>query len=124
VEDRPATSPYILTFLYVLPPAHPWPRRNGSTGRIPRSNRDGIGSEVKVVARGLTQYDTVRSGGSYLSSSDLRLHFGLGSATEIDRLELHWPSGQTDTIQGPPVDHLLVIEEGKGLVKAEPFRRP
>ncbi|MGA2631886.1 MAG: CRTAC1 family protein [Terriglobia bacterium] len=89
-----------------------------------RSNRDGIGSEVKVVARGLTQYDTVRSGGSYLSSSDLRLHFGLGSATEIDRLELHWPSGQTDTIQGPPVDHLLVIEEGKGLVKAEPFRRP
>jgi hypothetical protein len=89
-----------------------------------RSNRDGIGAEVKVVAKGLTQYDTVRSGGSYLSSSDLRLHFGLGSATEIDRLEVHWPSGQTDTIQGPPVDHLLVIEEGKGLAKAEPFHRP
>ena len=43
-----------------------------------KSNRDGIGAEVKVIAGNLTQYDTVRSGGSYLSSSDLRLHFGLG----------------------------------------------
>ena len=99
-----------------------------------RSNRDGIGTEVKVVAGKLTQYDTVRSGGSYLSSSDLRLHFGLGSATRIDRLELRWPaplaggatsagnSSQPEVIENPPVDCLLVIEEGKGLVAKKPLR--
>jgi hypothetical protein len=99
-------------------------------------NRDGIGAEVKLVAGKLVQYDTVRSGGSYLSSSDLRLHFGLGSATRIDRLELRWPSpavhkvegnlapGRVEVILNPPVDRLLVIKEGEGVVEAKPFRRP
>jgi hypothetical protein len=86
-----------------------------------KSNRDGIGAEVKVIAGTLTQYDTVRSGGSYLSSSDLRLHFGLGNHAAIDRIEVQWPSGQTDKIENPPVDHVLVIKEGKGLVVAKPF---
>ena len=102
-----------------------------------RSNRDGIGTEVKVVAGGLAQYDTVRSGGSYLSSGDLRLHFGLGSATRVDRLELRWPSappretqsgqisgpGQIETLLNLPVDRLLVIKEGEGLVRNRPLRR-
>ncbi len=99
-----------------------------------RSNRDGIGTEVKVVSGNLTQYDSVRSGGSYLSSSDLRLHFGLGAATVIDRLELRWPSiamqgegttapGRVEVILNPPVDHLLVIKEGQGLVEKKPFRK-
>jgi hypothetical protein len=89
-----------------------------------RSNRDGIGAEIRAVSGSLTQMDSVRSGGGYLSSSDLRVHFGFGVRTSLDRLEVHWPSGQTDTIQSPPVDHLLAIEEGKGLVKAETFHRP
>ena len=63
-----------------------------------KSNRDSIGAEVKVIAGSLTQYDTVRSGGSYLSSSDLRLHFGLGNRTTVDHLEVRWPSGRTETI--------------------------
>ncbi|HEY6293876.1 MAG TPA: CRTAC1 family protein [Terriglobia bacterium] len=100
-----------------------------------RSNRDGIGTEVKVVAGKLTQYDTVRSGGSYLSSSDLRLHFGLGSATRIDRLEFRWPapfaggaastgnSGQPEVIENLPVDCLLVIKEGEGVVVKKPLRK-
>jgi hypothetical protein len=88
------------------------------------SNRDGIGAEVKVIAGGLTQYDQVRSGGSYLSSSDLRLHFGLGQASGIERLEVRWPSGKTDVLRHPPVDHIVVVKEGEGLVRSEPFRRP
>ncbi len=87
------------------------------------SNRDGIGAEVKVTAGGLTQYDEVRSGGSYLSSSDLRLHFGLGEATRVDRLEVHWPSGKTDVVAGAPADHVLVVKEGEGLMESKPFRK-
>jgi hypothetical protein len=88
-----------------------------------RSNRDGIGTEVKVVAGTLTQWDTVRSGGSYLSSSDLRLHFGLGPATKVDRMELRWPSGGFEVLFNLPVDHLLVVKEGGGLVESKPFRK-
>jgi hypothetical protein len=88
-----------------------------------KSNRDGIGTKVRVIAGGLTQYDEVHSSGSYLSSSDRRLHFGLGAATRIDRLELTWPSGQEDVIANPPADHILVVREGRGLVEGEPFRK-
>jgi len=89
-----------------------------------RSNRDGMGTEVRVISGGLVQYDTVRSGGSYLSSSDLRLHFGVGQATKIDRLELRWPSApdRPEVIRNPPVDHILVIKEGQGLIASRPFR--
>jgi hypothetical protein len=89
-----------------------------------KSNRDGIGAEVKVTAGNLTQFDTVRSGGSYLSSSDLRLHFGLGLRTGIDRVEVRWPSGQIDTVVNPPLDHVLVIKEGQGLVALRHFAKP
>jgi hypothetical protein len=88
-----------------------------------RSNRNGIGARITVVSPGLTQYDEVRSGGSYLSSSDLRVHFGLGAATEIKKLELRWPSGATDIVPEPPVDRILVVREGKGLVESHPFQK-
>ncbi len=88
-----------------------------------RSNRDGIGTQIQVVSGGLTQYDEVKSGGSYLSSSDLRVHFGLGAATVIDRLEVRWPSGHRDIVQHPPVDRILVVKEGQGLVETKPFRK-
>jgi hypothetical protein len=87
-----------------------------------KSNRDGIGARVAVAAGSLTQYDEVRSGESYLSSSDLRLHFGLGAAEKIDRLQVHWPSGQIDTISNAPVDRILVIREGLGLAESRPFQ--
>lgn len=88
-----------------------------------RSNRDGIGTEVKVVLGGLTQYDQIRSGASYLSSSDLRLHLGLGAATRIDHIELRWPSGQTDVVSNPPIDSALTVKEGQGLIRSEAFRK-
>ena len=86
-----------------------------------RSNHDGIGAKITVAAGGLEQYDEVSSGGSYLSSSDLRVHFGLGAATKVDRLEVLWPSGQKDAASDVRADRILVVKEGQGVVKATEF---
>jgi enediyne biosynthesis protein E4 len=61
-----------------------------------KSNRDAIGARVRVTANGMTQTNEVRSGESYVSSCDLRLHFGLGRASKIDRVEIRWPEGHVD----------------------------
>jgi len=81
-----------------------------------KSNRDGIGARVAVVAMGRRQIQEVRSGGSYLSQNDLRLHFGTGSAARIDEIEVGWPSGATDTVKDIPADQSVTIEEQRGLV--------
>jgi hypothetical protein len=79
------------------------------TGR--RANRSAIGARVRVTANGRTQLDEVRSGGSYLSQNDLRLHFGLGAARRVDRIEIEWPSGAHQTLLDVPADQVTVIEE-------------
>ncbi len=76
-----------------------------------RSNRSAIGARVTLTANGHTQTDEVSSGGSYLSQNDLRLHFGLGKATRVDRVEILWPSGQTQVLADQPSDRILQIEE-------------
>jgi hypothetical protein len=81
-----------------------------------KSNRDGIGARVAVVIGQHHQIQDVRSGGSYLSQSDLRVHFGLGNATKVDLVEIHWPSGVIDTIQNAAADQQLTVEEGRGAV--------
>ena len=58
------------------------------------------------------------SGGSYLSSNDLRLHFGLGDATAIDSVEIHWPSGNVEKIKVTSLDRIYTVEEGKGITDA------
>ena len=78
-------------------------------------NRDAIGAKVKVVSGDLVQWDEVRSGGSYLSASDLRLHFGLEKRVRVDLIEVHWPDGRVEAIRDVPVNHFVVIEEGKGI---------
>ena len=78
-------------------------------------NRDAVGARVKVVSGDLVQWDEVRTGGSYLSSSDHRLHYGLGRRDRIDLVEVHWPDGHVEAIRNIPVNHFLTIEEGKGL---------
>jgi hypothetical protein len=83
-----------------------------------KSNRSGIGARLKCVTGEHQQIDEVRSGASYASQNDLRVHFGLGKATKVDRLEIHWPSGQVDVLQNVGADQLLHVEEGKGIVKA------
>jgi hypothetical protein len=88
-----------------------------------RSNSDGIGARVKVVSGDLSQIDEVHSGGSYLSQSDLRLHFGLEARSKIDAIEVRWPSGAIDRISNAGVNRILTIKEGKGLVGEEAFTR-
>ena len=76
-----------------------------------RSNRSAIGAKVKISAGGHAQFDEVRSGGSYLSQNDLRLHFGLGAASIIDQIEIAWPSGAKQTLGKQPADRILAIKE-------------
>ncbi|MFL6351442.1 MAG: CRTAC1 family protein [Bryobacteraceae bacterium] len=76
-----------------------------------RSNRSGIGARVKLTANGHPQFGEVRSGGSYLSQNDLRLHFGLASATEIDRIEISWPSGVRQVLKNQSCDRVLTVRE-------------
>jgi hypothetical protein len=81
----------------------------------PRSPRDAIGATVYVTTGKMKQRGDVLSGGSYLSSNDLRVHFGLGDARGIDQVEIHWPSGATEQVAIPTLDRIYTIEEGKGV---------
>jgi hypothetical protein len=87
-----------------------------------RSNRDAFGARVEVKAGGLTQTLEVRANSSFESASDPRLHFGLDTATTVDSIIVHWPSGKVDTIGPQSADQELHIEEGKGVAKAIPAR--
>jgi hypothetical protein len=70
----------------------------------------------------MTQTGEVHSGGSYLSQNDLRLHFGLGSATKVDSVEIRWPSGAVDHIGSLPADQFYAVLEGHGIVPADQIR--
>ena len=85
-----------------------------------QSNRDGIGASVRVFAGGKGWVQEVRSGSSYLSSSDLRLHFGIGTAARIDRVEIDWPSGRKESFPSPPIDRVVSFTEGTGAAVARP----
>jgi hypothetical protein len=76
-----------------------------------KSNRSAIGARVVVTAAGHKQTDEVRSGGSYLSQNDLRLHFGLGDATHADSIEVRWPSGQHTVLKDVAADRIVTITE-------------
>jgi hypothetical protein len=82
-----------------------------------KSNRDGIGAKVKVVSGDLVQLDEVRSGGSYISQNDLRLHFGLEKRTSVDLIQVRWPSGAVDTLTNVPANKIVTVKEGNGLVE-------
>ncbi|HEY6447063.1 MAG TPA: CRTAC1 family protein [Acidobacteriaceae bacterium] len=82
----------------------------------PRGPRDAIGATVYLVANGMRQRGDVLSGGSYLSSNDPRVHFGLGDASKIDSVEIHWPSGSVEKLSLPSSDRIFTVEEGKGII--------
>src|ERR1700682_702654 len=86
-----------------------------------KSNRDGIGARVKVVSGDLAQVDEVRSGGSYISQNDLRLHFGLEKRTKIDYIEVRWPSGVVDKVANLNANRILTIREGQGVIEQKNF---
>ena len=79
-----------------------------------RSNRSAIGASVSVSSAGLRQKDVVLSQSSFLSQSDLRLHFGLGAATEVERFTVRWPHGVTEAFDGGGVDRVVLLVEGSG----------
>jgi hypothetical protein len=77
-----------------------------------KSNRDGIGTKITVKAGTRTLVDEVRSGSSYISNNDIRVHFGLGSATKIDWVQVRWPSGLLERFENLPVDAIHILKEG------------
>jgi hypothetical protein len=81
-----------------------------------KSNRDGIGARLLVRAGRRTLVDEVRSGSSYDSHSDMRVHFGLGSATKVDWVEVRWPSGLLERFEGLAPDKIHTLREGSGSV--------
>jgi hypothetical protein len=94
-----------------------------------KSNRSGIGTRLKCVTKVAgenkphQQIDEVRSGGSYFSQNDLRVHFGLGKAEQVDLLEIRWPSGQVDTLKDVKPNQLIYVKEGAGIVRATQFEK-
>jgi len=87
-----------------------------------KSNRLALNARIKIVAGGMTQTDEIHSGGSYLSQNDLHVHFGLGSATKIESVEIHWPSGKVETLGNLAADQFYSVLEGQGIVPAEKIR--
>jgi enediyne biosynthesis protein E4 len=86
-----------------------------------RTNRAAIGSRVIIESDGRRQMQEVRSGGSFCSQSDLRLHFGLGHAREATRILVKWLNGGQEVLEHVAANRLLVIQEGKGIVGQEQF---
>ncbi len=87
------------------------------------SNRDGIGSVVRVEHGGQHQWQMLRSGSSYLSQSELVLTFGLGADAGAVSVQVEWPSGQVDKVSAVAVDQTVTIQEGKGIISVRKFAR-
>jgi enediyne biosynthesis protein E4 len=94
-----------------------------------KSNRSGIGARLKCATHSSDeknvheQIDEVRSGGSYYSQNDLRIHFGLGKANKVDLLEIRWPSGQIDQLKNVSANQLIFVKEGEGIVRSLQFSK-
>jgi hypothetical protein len=89
-----------------------------------RSNRDGIGAEVRTSLTGAGEnWQTVHSGSSYCSQSELTLTFGLGQGAEASSVEIIWPSGQHDSLKNLKANNTYTIEEGGKILSARAFKR-
>jgi hypothetical protein len=92
-----------------------------------KSNRSGIGARIRCMTHPAdepkphAQIDEVRSGGSYISQNDLRVHFGIGKAEKVDLLEIRWPSGVVDRLKDVQANQLVYVKEGQGIVKTDAF---
>src|SRR6267142_776783 len=89
-----------------------------------KSNRDGIGAKITVKAGTRTLVDEVRSGSSYISNSDMRVHFGLGSAVKIEWVQVRWPTGLVERFENLPVDSIHKLKEGSGTPVNPPGSKP
>ena len=89
-----------------------------------KSNRAAIGARVTIRSGGVKQFSEVHSGASYLSQNDLRLHFGLGTASKMDSVEIRWPNGTTESLQNVAGDAVYTIVEGSGIRNSTPLPPP
>jgi len=96
----------------VSPDKHHWIELKLVGG--PKSPRDAVGATVYLTANKMRQRGDVISGGSYASTSDPRVHFGLGDAMAIDEIEVHWPSGAKEKFTAPGIDRIVTLTEGQG----------
>jgi enediyne biosynthesis protein E4 len=87
-----------------------------------KSNRSGFGARVKVIAGDLVQVAERRSGGSYISQNDTRLHFGLEKRTKVDAIEVRWPNGAVEKFTNLPANTFISIREGEGSWEEEKKR--
>jgi len=81
-----------------------------------KSNRDGIGASLKLTSEGFVHVEQAKGGMSYMSANDPRIFFGLGKRTKIESLEITWPSGQIERLTNVPVDQIIAVKEGSGIV--------
>ena len=81
-----------------------------------KSNRDGIGSALKLTSEGVARVEQAKGGMSYMSASDPRIHFGLGKRTKIESLVIKWPSGHVDKLADVPIDKIIAVKESVGIV--------
>jgi hypothetical protein len=88
------------------------------------SNRDGIGAKITVQTGKRALVDEVRSGSSYISQNDLRVHFGLGSAVKIDAVQVRWPSGLAEHFDNLSVDEIHTLKEGSGIAVGATSKKP
>jgi enediyne biosynthesis protein E4 len=88
-----------------------------------KSNRDGIGTSVKLTSGGETQTEMLRSGSSYLSASELVLTFGLAQQDKADSIELRWPSGQVDKLSNVATGQTITVTEGKGVTASRAYSK-
>jgi len=105
IDDKP------MLLVNVAPNANHW---LGIALRGTKSNRDGIGARVTVVTSDHKWTQELRSGSSYISNNDMRLHFGLGSAASFDHIDVLWPSGLEERFRALPVDHFITLVEASG----------
>jgi hypothetical protein len=92
-----------------------------------KSNRSGIGARIKCIThppgeeKPHQQIDEVRSGSSYISQNDLRVHFGIGEASKVEVLEIRWPSGQVDILKDVKPNQVVYVKEGQGIIRTQQF---
>ena len=89
-----------------------------------KSNRAAIGTRVTITDGGMTQFNEVRGGGSYLSQNDLRIHFGLGEAKVMETVTIRWPNGNTETLRNIGADAIYTITEGQGVTSTQQLPPP
>lgn len=81
-----------------------------------KSNRDGLGSVLKLTSEGFTQIEQAKGGMSYMAANDPRIHFGLGKRKTIESLQITWPSGQVENLSKVPINQIITVKEGVGII--------